>query len=190
LGFVCTDVHRRMGWFYPNEYAKRVMPHISALLPALRASLGKYDGVSFTLDPGILSAENPAEEAIRRVAALELTLHRADGSRVPTEDIGIQDVEQLLALPRMNLDEFGEDDWQWYDALNDDDDPFELTTDLDEMLAPPRVDAVESWEPEQDSDVDENVEFPQFQIQVHLKTPLDDNPVIADEEWWRKHDKW
>jgi hypothetical protein len=190
LGFVCTHVHYRMGWFYPNEYAKRVMPHISAVLPALRASLGTYDGVSFTLDPGILNAENPAEEAIRRVTALELTLHRPDGSRVPTEDIGIQDVEQLLALPETDLEEFGEDDWEWYDELDDEDDPFDLNTDLDEMLASPRIDAVEAWEPERESEADENVEFQQFQIQVRLKTPLDDNPVIADEEWWRKHDKW
>jgi hypothetical protein len=190
LGFVCTDVHRRMGWFYPNEYAKRVMPHISALLPALRASIGKYDGVSFTLDPGILNATDPYEEAFRRVTALELTLHRADGSRVKTEDIAIQDVEQLLALPETNLEEFGEDDWQWYDELSDEDDPFELDTDVDAMLAPPRVDPVESWEPEVDSDRDDDVDFPQFQIQVYVKRPLDDNPVIADEEWWRKHDKW
>src|SRR5690242_16968702 len=76
LGFVCTDVHHRMGWFYPNEYAKRVMPHISAVLPALRASRGTYDGVSFTLDPGILNAKEPYVEALRRVDALELTLHR------------------------------------------------------------------------------------------------------------------
>lgn len=182
LGFVCTDVHHRMGWFYPNEYAKRVMPHISALLPDLRASLGKYDGVSFTLDAGILNAENPAEEAIRRVTALELTLHRADGSRVKTEDIAIQDVEQLLALPETNLDEFGEDDWQWYDALSDEDDPFNLETDVDAMLTTPKIDAVEPWEPDENSEGDGDVDFPQFQIQVWVKTPLDDNPVIADDE--------
>ena len=190
LGFVCTDVHHRMGWFYPNEYAKRVMPHISALIPALRASLGEYDGVSFTLDPGILNAENPAEEAIRRVEALELTLHRADGSRIPTEDIGIKDVEQLLALPASDFEELEEDDWQWYDEFSDEDDPLDLDTDVDAMLAPPRVDPIEPWEPEADSDADEDVNFPQFQIQVWLKTPLDDNPVIADDAWWRKHDKW
>ena len=190
LGFVCTDVHHRMGWFHPNEYAKRVMPHISALLPALRASIGKYDGVSFTLDAGILNAKDPYEEAFRRVTALELTLHRADGSRVKTEDIAIQDVEQLLALPETNLDEFGEDDWQWYDELSDEDDPFKLDTDVDAMLTTPRVDPVEPWEPERNSDDDEDVDFPQFQIQVYLRTPLDDNPVIADDEWWRKHDKW
>ena len=190
LGFVCTNVHHRMGWFHPNEYGNRVMPHISALLPALRASLGEYDGVSFTLDPAILNAEEPYEEALRRVSDLELTLHRPDGSRVQAEYVAIQDVEQLLALPETELDEFGEDDWQWYDALSDDDDPLELNTDTDAMLATPGFDAVEPWQPEDDSDADENVQFPQFQIQVSLETPLDDNPVVADEEWWRKHDKW
>lgn len=161
-----------MGWFHPNEYGKRLMPHISALLPALRASRGEYDGVSFALDSGILNAEDPYTEALRRVNELELALHRPDGSRVQTGEVSIQDVDQLLALPEMDLEEFENDDWQWYDELRDDDDPLELSTDLDAMLAPPRFDAVAPWEPEDESDAGEKVQLPQFQIHVSLDAPL------------------
>ena len=99
LGFVCHDVHFRMGWFHPNELGNRLMPHISALLPALRASQGEYDETVFTLDSQILHAEEPYEEALRRVDALELTLHREDGIRVETEDLAISDTELLVASP-------------------------------------------------------------------------------------------
>lgn len=37
-------------------------------------------------------------EALHRVDSLDLTLHREDGSLVPTELVGIQDTEQLLDL--------------------------------------------------------------------------------------------
>lgn len=192
LGFVCVSKSFRMGWFHPNDYGNRLMPHISALIPALRASRGTYDGVSFTLDPGILNAKDPYEEALRRVTELELTLtlHRADGSRVQTETVSIQDTDQLVALADKDLEEFEDDDSQWYDELRDEDDPFDLNTDLDAMLAPPGIDAVAPWEPEDESNADEQSQLPQFQIHVALEAPLDDNPVVADDEWSRKHDKW
>ena len=122
LGFVCHDVHFRMGWFHPNELGNRLMPHISALLPALRASNGEYDETVFTLDSQILHAEKPYEEALRRVEALELTLHREDGTRVETENLAISDTELLVALTKCDdeiFDEkkFDEDDWRSYEEL-------------------------------------------------------------------------
>jgi hypothetical protein len=189
FGFVCHDVHHRMGWFHPNALGERLMTHVSALHVALRASNGKYDESIFRLDPEILGAEEPYMEALRRVDALELTLHREDGTRVQTESISISDTEMLIALCKDDEEMFDEEDWQSYEWLDDPDDPFELSADLDGMLASPTLEPIEAWQPEDDAD--ENVEFPRFQIQVRVATPLGDSPVIADEDWWRKHgDRW
>lgn len=185
LGFVCVDLRHRMGWFHPNELGERVMPHISALFPALRASLGEYDGSVFMLDSQILDAERPCEEALRRVAALELTLHRQNGTRVETESLAISDTEVLLALTKGDDEIFDADDWNSYEGPSADDDTFDLSSDVRAMFAPPTFDPIEPWQPEDDAD--ENVEFPRFQIYVEVATPLDDSPVVADEEWWRKH---
>jgi hypothetical protein len=190
LGFVCHDVHFRMGWFHPNEVGERLMPHVSALHAALRASNGEYDESIFTLDPRILEAEKPYEEALRRVEALELTLHREDGTRVKTENLAISDTELLVALNKCDDETFDEDDWRSYEELRDEDDPFELSTELDEMLAPRAFQPIEPWQPDERPSGDENVQLPRFQIYVHVVTPLDDAPVVADDEWWRKHGDW
>lgn len=190
LGFVCVDAHHRMGWFHPNEFGNRLMPHISALLPALRASRGEYDETVFRLDSQILDAEEPYEEALRRVNALELTLHREDGTRVTTESLAISDTELLVALTKYDDEIFDEDDWRSYDELRDEDDPFELSTELDEMLAPRAFEPIEPWQPDERPSADENVELPRFQIYVHVVTPLEDSPTVADDEWWRKHGDW
>ncbi len=185
LGFVCTDVHYRMGWFHPNAFGERVMPHISALYPALRASHGEYDPSIFKLDAQILDSDEPYQEALRRVEALKLTLHREDGTRVETEVLAISDTELLLALTRFD-DEIFDDADSWALDGTSDDATFTLSDVLEEMLAPPTFEPIEPWQPGEEAD-DENVEFPRFQIYVHVATPLDDAPVVADEEWWRRH---
>jgi hypothetical protein len=184
LGFVCVDVHHRMGWFHPNELGERVMPHISALLPALRASVGEYDESFFTLDSGILNAKEPYEEALRRVDALKLTFHREDGTRVETESLAISDTELLIALARRDDEIFDDADWLAYEDLSGDDGQFKLSAELDAMLAPPVFEPIEPWQSEETSVV-ESVEFPRFQIYVEVATPLDDAPVVADDERWR-----
>jgi hypothetical protein len=79
------------------------MPAIRAVLPALRAyaqgGAGGDDAqsiVGLRLTGSTRFAD--LAEALQHVSALDLALHREDGSLVPTESIGIQDAEQLLAL--------------------------------------------------------------------------------------------
>ena len=192
LGFICVDVHHRMGWFHPNELGERLMPHVSALHAALRASNGEYDESIFALDPQILEAEKPYEEALRRVEALELTLHREDGTRIETESVSISDTELLIALTERDeeiFDEkkFDEDDWRSWEELGDDDDPFDLSSEARAMFSSPTFDPIEPWQPEGDAADDENVELPRFQIYVHFVAPLDDAPVIDD--GWRRRDR-
>jgi hypothetical protein len=127
-------------------------------------------------------------EALRRVAALELTLHREDGTRVETESVSIWDTEMLLALTK-DLDEtFDEDDWRSYEELVDEDDPFDLNLEPQAMFSSPTFREIEPWQPEDDSSGGENGEFPRFQIYVEVVAPLDDARVI-DDDWWRRHDR-
>jgi hypothetical protein len=58
------------------------------------------------------------------------------------------------------------------------------------MFASPTFDPIEPWQPDERPDADENVELPRFQIYVHIVTPLEDWPTVADDEWWRKHGDW
>jgi hypothetical protein len=103
LGFVRIGARLRSGWFHPNAEGKRLMLTIGAVLPALRA----YAHADAEGDDGqsIVELHMPGStrladlaEALQHVAALDLALHREDGSLVTTESIGIQDTEQLLAL--------------------------------------------------------------------------------------------
>jgi len=57
-------------------------------------------------------------------------------------------------------------------------------------LARPAFEPIEPWQPDEGPDTDENVELPRFRIYVYVVTPLDDAPVVADDEWWRKHGDW
>ena len=124
LGFVRIHPWFRSGWFYPNSYGEQVMPVIASVLPAMSAYLHGdvlgEDGKPRVRPHFIRSPLFAAlEEALERVAALDLRLHHADGTLVPTEDVGIRDTEQLLALADLNPlldDDEGwspEDDEEW-----------------------------------------------------------------------------
>ena len=102
LGFVRIDGPGRSGWFHPNTDGARLMPAIASPLPAMRAFLHRHavgpDGVPLVRPPrrtSTLFAD--LAEALHHATALELTLHRPDGSLVPTETVGIQDTERLPA---------------------------------------------------------------------------------------------
>ena len=85
LGFVRSGVAIRAGWFHPNAEGERLLPRILPPL-AMRARLDR-DAWSGDL-----------AEAAHHADAHPLTLHRADGSVVPTRMLGLQDTVQLLAL--------------------------------------------------------------------------------------------
>lgn len=100
LGFVRTGTPVRSGWFQPNEEGAKLMPLISALHIALRTFRQREMRQPRPCDatePRSPDAVADVKEALARVEALKLSLHRPDGSVVPTEMVGIQDAEQLLA---------------------------------------------------------------------------------------------
>jgi hypothetical protein len=103
LGFVRFDGSSRSGWFHPNSLGESLMPDVAMVLPAVRAFLFRHErdsGDRSLLHPDFRRSSLFADlaEAFHRVAALDLTLHHADGTLIPTSMLGIQDTHQLLEL--------------------------------------------------------------------------------------------
>jgi hypothetical protein len=184
LGFCRVHSWFRSGWFYPNSYGEQVMPVIAAVLPAMRAYLHRdvlgEDGKP-VVQPHLIGSPFFADikEALERVAALDLRLHHADGTLVPTENVGIQDTEQLLALADLNPlsdddegwspedeEEWSPDDiegWTPDEGLDDDFDAAWLDTNADTILEGGLFDDVRAWAPNE-----EPTTFPRYQIHVML----------------------
>ena len=193
LGFKHFGGRGRLGWFHPNAEGEQVMPVIASVLPALRAYMDRdtvgEDGRPI-VQPQMMGSSEFADiaEALHHVEALELTLHREDGTLVPTECVGIQDTHQLLALAREELDK---PDWMREgdgfeldledDGGEDDGDELALIRELvpaldgDEEIdieevqvffTEDRSDDAEGWTP--DGDEIENDRFPRYQVHVML----------------------
>ena len=123
LGFARVEGTSRVGWFQPNEDGERVMAIVGAVLPLMHASARHEvrDGspvivLSLEVEGPELSPE--LVSAMQAVETLELTLHAADGTLIPTESIAFQDVEQLRALFGPTDAEL-DDDTPWDEGLDD-----------------------------------------------------------------------
>lgn len=170
LGFVRIGGPVRWGWFHPNAEGEQIMPLFSAVLPALRASVQRdrerdAESAGVRSHPPDAARYADLDEALRRVGALELTLHREDGSLVPTMTIGIQDADQLLALAESE-DEL--DDRRGWTPEDD-----EIDRELDEWLGEESddFDDVEPFAAERSGErpeEEEPVRFPRYQIHVEL----------------------
>lgn len=172
LGFHVIHPHHRMGWLQPNAHGEKVLPVVATVLPALRAcvrgdTLDRPDSpvVQPHSERATLRADLAA--AMQHVEALELTLHREDGSLIPTESVGVKDMDQLLELARSgefdsDFDEADADDWANPSIGIE---PLDATSEMfldDEELRP--------WTPADD----EETEFPRYQVHVML---LEDHPL-------------
>ncbi len=170
LGFRRIHPRRLSGWFHPNAEGERLMPAVSAVLPAVRAFMHREltdDEGRPLVRPELLQSTlfGDIAEALHRVGALDLTLQRDDGSDVPTELIGIQDTEQLLRLAEETLDdepysadETFDEDVTWYA-----DDLLDLNVEFEARHIVSPLDLLGRWSPE-----DEATEFPRFQVHVVL----------------------
>ena len=178
-----------MGWFHPNSLGQELVPLIvppGPETPALlqRSALEDHGSAIAHRDIVRAACFKALQEFFERVQALDLTLHLEDGTLVPTESIGIQDTELLLAIP----DSFPMDDEE--DWMFDDDEPWDI-----EDEEPWDVEEVKAWSPDEDleaewPDIDEAIErfsdawrpglseeepstFPRYQICVEF---VDDLP--------------
>ena len=103
LSFARVDRRNPWGAFEPNEEGERVMAVVRAVLPALKASAGRHVRGGDAPPAPQVGADDPAlpsalSDALERVERLDLTLHRADGTLIPTESVYLRDVEQLLTI--------------------------------------------------------------------------------------------
>jgi hypothetical protein len=176
LGFQRFLGGTRSGWFHPNALGETLMPDIALLLPAMRAYVCRdvrdETGQSI-VQPSFRSSSLFADiaEAFQRMAGMELTLHHADGTLIPTAQIGIQDSEQLLALATWD-DLYPEADPALDDAERDESIEMMLVDDLELPLG--------GWEPSHDDEEDdfdleelvkacvERAAFPRYQVHVEL----------------------
>ena len=167
----------RIGWFHPNVEGARLLPVVTSAA-ATRAFV-------WHADP---SGESPREterrdtalladvaEAVGHADALALEILRDDGSLVPTEDISINDVEEVVsridriepmregdgwrrdkAIPDLiceALDDIfdGELDGEWdaeFDGPDELEPPFDLEDDDDLIFGGRFADAAGPWTPE------------------------------------------
>lgn len=102
LDFVRIGGPHRMGFFEPNDEGERVVALIAAPLPAMRERIrrtaieGPGSREMSRDEAALLSAE--MHEAAERERALALTLHREDGSLVPTESISFRDTQAYMEV--------------------------------------------------------------------------------------------
>lgn len=167
----------RSGWFHPNEVGEKLMPSVALVYPAMRAFVCRNardeDGRRIVL-PSLRASSLFADlaEALHRVDAMELTLHDADGALIATSLIGIQDMEQLVALNTWtdldpDLDRaIDDEDWEENFGLELVSDP-EIEFDLERLS--------EGWHEEGSHDLDdlwvpyeEPCEMPRYQVHVDL----------------------
>ena len=161
LGFRVIFPRHRMGWLHPNAHGEKVLPVVATVLPALRAyvhtiSADDSEAARREAEKSTLFADLAA--AMQHVSALELTLHREDGSLIPTENVGVKDMDQLLEMSRSgefdaDYDEADADDWTA---------PPAVLEALEATPAPFDDDEVRAWTPADD----EETEFPRYQVHV------------------------
>ncbi len=189
LDFFRIDGFNRSGWFHPNAYGETLMPTVALVYPAMRAFIARdvrdENGRSL-IQPDFRTSTAFADlaEAYHRVAGLELTLHRPDGTLIPTSDVGIQDTEELRKLANWHetypLGEVVLETEPWYEELQRDledsrrdwtgsDDDLEDLDDLEELQS--------RWADSDDElgeDVDEpwlpaeEVVLPRYQVHLLL----------------------
>jgi hypothetical protein len=110
LGFPPVVERCRMGWFHPSAEGERVMSIAAAPSPVIRAYRQRQEREASGAAPGEPMPDRATlladlAEAAQHLSALELTLHRDDGTLVRTRIISFQDMRHLLELAR--LDELG-----------------------------------------------------------------------------------
>jgi hypothetical protein len=174
LGFARFLGATRSGWFHPNALGEKLMPNVALLLPAMRAYVCRdvrdEDGQSI-LQPTFRNSTLFADlaEAFHRLQTMELTLHHADGTLIPTAQIGIQDTKQLIEFAKLDdvypKSDQAVDEVEWDESIE-----LELADDLELPSG--------SWEPSDDEDdfdleeiwkaCMEAAAFPRYQVHVEL----------------------
>lgn len=195
LGFRHVEGPSRMGWFHPNADGERLMPIVASVSAASRAyafTIGRRKWREASPEgeqrESMLLAD--VAEAYQHVGALDLKLHREDGSLVSTEFVSIQDTDELLAWADMGDAIRDGESWKYgelspdplYDPLDDvldeelddacggeasADEDFDFDLDDELLFGDGLADCAGPWTP----DDDEPVALPRYQVIVMLAEP-------------------
>jgi hypothetical protein len=172
LDFGRIDGSSRSGWFHPNALGEELMPTVALAIPAMRAYLCRdmrdADGqpiVQQNLRRSSLFAD--LAEALHRVDAMELSLHRPNGSLIPTSLIGIQDTEQLRGLAGWQdwypVGEVPSADEEWVQELARElEEPVWDRQESDDELLDGAVE--DGWAPDEEA-----TNFPRYQVHLVLR---------------------
>jgi hypothetical protein len=177
LGFLYRERGSRTGWFYPSALGEPLMLEIVSPL------IGHYvrhdrRGLDEPPEADDLARYAAYEQACQRAASWNLQLRREDGTLVPTESVGIRDVEALLACYP--------DEETWEDELEGafdfDDDPSdawkrhgedEATAELRRSIEHD-LELINGWIEEKSANqqwVPDDDSLPRYQIFVLLSDP-------------------
>jgi hypothetical protein len=180
LGFRYREGGSRTGWFFPSPIGEPLMPDVVDPLIGNYVRRGRTDPAA-PLTHEDFSRFADYEKACRRAAAWDLRLRREDGTLVPTESVGIRDVEALLAcypddeLFEDELDElfdFDDDPSEAWKRSGDDDDPkmAALRRDIEHDL-----ELIDEWMEERSENhqwtPEDDEPLPRYQIFVLLSDP-------------------
>jgi hypothetical protein len=168
----------RSGWFHPNSLGETLMPNVALLLPAMRAFVcrnGRDANGQSILAPHFRGSSLFADlaEAFHRIEVMELSLHHADGTMIPTVQVGIQDTQQLIEFGRSQALELEPDP-----TLDEEEE--EWDADLEQPLAGRFDLPSRGWQPSDDEDDDVDLDeivrmayekladHPRYQVHVEL----------------------
>ena len=190
LGFVRCIRKSRMGWFHPTPDGEKLMHVATGVSAAMFAYVHRDRHLVDSIGaPALAQAIDRSAEgadlaaAFQHLEALELELRRDDGSVVPTESLGIQDMVALM-------ERYCEEDDDDPDGYNDDEEEEFLRDELREISARElQLDAdlehdleiIDEWFAEREgfedlpwseADLTES-EPPRYQVHVHLKDDKD-----------------
>jgi hypothetical protein len=177
LDFVRCMPRHRMGFLQPTPVGERLLPVASGVSPAMTALSRAVHRRCENEWEDLTGAER--QERMRTLTefadvaaaqaqcdALELELRRADGTVVPTEWIDVRDTEYLLELAR----EFEEDDERREAIFGERPTDPELEAAIEHDLAV--MDELHG-EDEPDLGIDDEPEWPRYQLQIMLRDDLD-----------------
>jgi hypothetical protein len=177
LGFVRCMPKSRTGWFHPTPEGEKLMPFATGVPAALYAWGLQYRhraDATGSSKRGIMDRSTESadlEAAMQHAESLELELRRDDGTVVPTDDIGIRDMDELMVRFGPDADETDVEDL-FLDTSESDAELEESVRHDAELILEgfAENDSYRQWSP---ADL-EATKFPRYQIQVAL---LDDDAI-------------
>lgn len=161
LGFILREGNHRSGHFYPTAFGESLVPIINEPRRLIKA-LGEVPrDARSSDDPAWTALDSAFEIAAERERALELELRDEHGVVIPTEDVGIRDMELTLEL------------------YPDDDEELDrvTVTPADQADFDREMQDMREWAQDMRRElellghrdvIDENAPLPRFQVQVFL----------------------